>query len=225
MNKRNVVDRKSFMPGKIKGSGGRDKQNFEAEIFFFRFFYFDSGRNRVVFFAENILMNSIGIRILMICACAWVLSGCAGMSSGGKNPWAPPEKKKPAAERWEEKATAEKKEDSAANAVAEKLPAVTVAESHEVAEIVFSDNRMAVAYRLGGIRVPVQKGEFFALRTKELKLSGIVRLDVLDGETLGFELVAGTASVGDLVTIPGTRLREEMKVSFPGVLPPEPAAN
>ena len=146
------------------------------------------------------------------------------MNAGGKNPWAPPEKKKPAAERWEEKAREAEKNPEAAGAPAEKLPVVTVAESHEVAEVVFSDARMAVAYRLGGIRVPVKKGEFFGLRTKDLKLSGVARLDVLDGDTLGFELIAGTANVGDLVTIPGTALREEINAAFPGALPPEPVA-
>lgn len=171
-------------------------------------------------------MKKLLIQIFAVCVCAFVFPGCAGMNAGGKNPWAPPEKKKPLAERWDEaekKAEEKKKAAAEGGQSAEGIPSatVTVAESHEVAEIVFAEPTMAVAYRLGGIRVPVKKGEVFALRGKDLALSGVARLDVIDGDTLGFAVVAGTANVGDLVTIPGTKLREEMQTKFPGSVPPE----
>lgn len=173
-------------------------------------------------------MKKLLIQIFAMSVCALVLSGCAGMNAGGKNPWAPPERKKPLAERWDE---AEKKAEAKKKAEEERAPAVearpvatvAVAESHEVAEVVFSEGNMAVAYRLGGIRLPVKKGEIFALRGKDLVLSGVARLDVIDGDTLGFAVVAGTPNVGDLVTTPGTKLREEMQTKFPGIVPPETA--
>ncbi len=168
-------------------------------------------------------MNKLLIHIFAVCACVLVFSGCAGMSPGGKNPWAPPERKKPLAERWDE---AEKKADAEKNAAkrapgneTRPVPVVAVAESHEVAEVVFSDKKMAVAYRLGGIRVPVKKGEIFAARGKDLSLSGVVRLDVIDGDTLGFSIVAGTPFVGDFITIPGASLLEEMRLRFPDSVP------
>lgn len=191
-----------------------------------KFYYFGGTGNCLVFRA--IPMKKLLIQIFAVCVCAFVFSGCVGMNAGGKNPWAPPERKKPLAERWDE---AEKKADAEKKAAAERVPAdearpapaVAVAESHEVAEVVFSEEKMAVAYRLGGIRVPVKKGEVFALRGKDLALSGVARLDVIDGDTLGFAVIAGTANIGDLVTIPGTKLREEMQAKFPGSVPPEPA--
>ena len=166
------------------------------------------------------------IQFFVLGICALVFSGCAAMNAGGKNPWAPPEKKKPLAERWDEaeKKAEEKKKaaaESGQEAVAKTSPTVTVAESHEVAEIVFAEPTMAVAYRLGGIRVPVKKGEIFALRGKDLTLSGVARLDIIDGDTLGFAVVAGTPAIGDLVTIPGEKLREEMQEKFPGSMPSE----
>lgn len=153
-----------------------------------------------------------------ICVCVATLAllcGCAGMS-GGKNPWAPPEKQKPMEERWAE---AEKKE--AANREAAPVQSedpVTVAESREIAEVVDSSvsgaEKFAVAFRLGGIRVPVKKGNLFALRGKDLALHGVARLDVIDGDVLGFLVIHGEAYVGDMVTIPGEKLLAEMQTTF-----------
>ncbi len=141
--------------------------------------------------------------------CAFVFSGCASMSSGGKNPWAPPEKKKSVLERWNERP----QEKSAGT----PSPVVGVAESREIAEIIFADpaKKMAVAYRLGGERVPVEKGEIFAVRGKDMTLRGVARLDVVDGETLGFTLLGGSAVVGDLAVVPGKKLKEELGAKFP----------
>lgn len=171
------------------------------------------------------------VRFFTLGICVLVFAGCVGVNAAGKNPWAPPEKKKPLAERWDE-AAKKKAEETAkeSGAVSAGVPAVeptivSVAESQEIGEIVFADKTMAVAYRLGGSRVPVKKGEFFALRTKDLVLSGVARLDVIDGETLGFALIAGTSAIGDMVTIPGKTLREEINLKFPACLPPEPASN
>lgn len=178
-------------------------------------------------------MNTRLLKFFVLAACALAFSGCASMSAGGKNPWAPPERKKTLTERWDEEArksssSARASEPAAAPASAAK-PAperVSVAESREVAEIVFADvaKKMAVAYRLGGVRVPVSKGDVFALRGKDMTLRGVARLDVVDGETLGFSLLAGSAAVGDLAAVPGKKLLAEIEAKFPQRLAPEPAA-
>lgn len=155
--------------------------------------------------------------------CAFVFSGCASMSTGGKNPWAPPEKKKSVLERWNERP-----QEKAANAAPAGTPSpvVGVAESREIAEIVFADpaKKMAVAYRLGGARVPVEKGEIFAVRGKDMTLRGVARLDVVDGETLGFALLGGSAAVGDLAVVPGKKLKEELGAKFPTASAPSESA-
>lgn len=174
-------------------------------------------------------MNTKLLKFSVLAACALALSGCASMSAGGKNPWAPPERKKTLTERWDEeakKSSARASAPAAAPAAAAKpAPRVTVAESREAAEIVFADNakKMAVAYRLGGIRVPVSKGDIFALRGKDMTLRGVARLDVVDGDTLGFTLLAGSAAVGDLAAVPGEKLLAEIEAKFPQSLAPEPA--
>ncbi len=153
------------------------------------------------------------------------LAGCAGMSAAdGRNPWAPPEKKKPLAERWEEEAT-RRAEESAAPAktpvapVAQPAPQIAAPESREIAEIIeiVSDGnaRFAVAWRLGGVRIPVKKGEIFAVRGKDLSLRGAARLDVVDGDTLGFALIGGNAAAGDFITAPNPTLSAELDEAFP----------
>ncbi len=154
------------------------------------------------------------------------LSGCAGMNAAdGKNPWAPPEKKKPLAERWEEEATRRAEAPAApagtASAVPAAQPATKIAapESREIAEIIElvadGNARFAVAWRLGGVRVPVKKGEIFAVCGKDLSLRGAARLDVVDGDTLGFALLGGNAVAGDFITAPSAALRAELDKAFP----------
>lgn len=154
------------------------------------------------------------------------LSGCAGMNAAdGKNPWAPPEKKKPLAERWEEEAT-RRAEAPAAPAgtaaavapVAQPAPEIAAPESREIAEIIEivtdGNARFAVAWRLGGVRIPVKKGELFAVRGKDLSLRGAARLDVIDGDTLGFALLGGNAAAGDFITAPNPTLSAELDEAF-----------
>lgn len=150
------------------------------------------------------------------------LAGCAGSGAAdGKNPWAPPEKKKPLAERWEEEATrrAENPAPAGTPIAADASAKITAPESSEIAEIIelVADGNasFAVAWRLGGIRVPVKKGETFAVRGKDLSLRGIARLDIIDGDTLGFALLGGNAAVGDFITAPNPTLRAELDKAFP----------
>ncbi len=152
------------------------------------------------------------------------LAGCAGFgTAGGTNPWAPPEKKKPLAERWEEEATRRAENPAPAPAgtpiAADASAKITAPESSEIAEIIElvadGNARFAVAWRLGGIRVPVKKGETFAVRGKDLSLRGIARLDIIDGDTLGFALLGGNAAVGDFITAPNSALRAELDKAFP----------
>lgn len=176
------------------------------------------------------------VQIFAIGVLALWLSGCAAMN--GDNPWAPPEKKKTLAERWDEEAKKSAEAKSAAPASAPAVSArpdaapvpapaeeASAPETREIAELVFADpeKKMAVAYRLGGVRVPVKKGDVFALRGKDLTLRGVARLDVIDGDTLGFELLGGTAAVGDFAAIPGRKLLAEMEEAFPLCVAPEPA--
>lgn len=173
-------------------------------------------------------MKKTLISLLVLSAFVGV-SGCSSVLSAD-SPWAPPEERKSATERWAEREqqAAQKSENAQKTAPAAAVPA----ESREVAEIVYAeaDKKFAVAYRLGGIRPKLQKGDKFAIRGKDMALHGVARLDVLDGETLGFALVAGTAAVGDLVAIPGEALAKEMAEKFlPKDVPadpdaPEPAA-
>lgn len=81
-----------------------------------------------------------------------------------------------------------------------------------------------VAYRSGEASAPFKKGEYFAVRGKDLALRGVVRLVLSDGATLGFSLVGGTASADDFITKPGEKLRAEMEKAFPLSMAPEPAA-
>ena len=156
------------------------------------------------------MKSLLRISLILLGACA-----CAGCATSAKNPWAPPEKKKPLAERWDEKA---KEKPESAPAAAPEAP-VSAPESREVAEVVEivadGNARFAVAWRLGGIRVPLRKGEIFAVRGKDLALRGAVRLDLIDGETLGFALTGGTAAAGDFITLPGETLRAELDAAFP----------
>ena len=158
------------------------------------------------------MKSLIRISLILFGACA-----CAGCATSAKNPWAPPEKKKPLAERWDEKA---KEKSAAASGKSVPAPApVAAPKSREIAEIVElvadGNARFAVAWRLGGIRVPVKKGEIFAVRGKDLSLRGAARLELVDGETLGFALIGGTAAAGDFITIPGDALRAELDAAFP----------
>lgn len=156
------------------------------------------------------MKSLLRISLILLGACA-----CAGCATSAKNPWAPPEKKKPLAERWDEKA---KEKPVSAPAAAPETP-VSAPESREIAEVVeivaAGNARFAVAWRLGGIRVPLKKGEIFAVRGKDLALRGAVRLDLIDGETLGFALTGGTAAAGDFITLPGETLRAELDATFP----------
>lgn len=143
--------------------------------------------------------------------------------TAGKNPWAPPEKKKSVVERWEE---IEKQKRAESARVAAPAPAVSVSESRDVATVLFADvpAKHVVAYRSGEAFAPFKKGEYFAVRGKDLALRGVVRLVLSDGATLGFSLVGGTASADDFITKPGEKLRAEMEKAFPLSMAPEPAA-
>lgn len=143
--------------------------------------------------------------------------------TAGKNPWAPPEKKKSVVERWEE---VEKQKRAESARVAAPAPAVSVSESRDVATVLFADvpAKHVVAYRSGEASAPFKKGEYFAVRGKDLALRGVVQLVLSDGATLGFSLVGGTASADDFITKPGEKLRAEMEKAFPLSMAPEPAA-
>ena len=145
--------------------------------------------------------------------------------TAGKNPWAPPEKKKSVVERWEEVENRKRAEERAARAAA-PAPTVSVSESRDVATVLFADvpAKHVVAYRSGEASAPFKKGEYFAVRGKDLALRGVVRLVLSDGATLGFSLVGGTASADDFITKPGEKLRAEMEKAFPLSMAPEPAA-
>ena len=160
--------------------------------------------------------------ISALAVCLLVFSGCASMTAG-KNPWAPPEKKKSVVERWEE---IEKQKRAESARVAAPAPAVSVSESRDVATVLFADvpAKHVVAYRSGEASAPFKKGEYFAVRGKDLALRGVVRLVLSDGATLGFSLVGGTASADDFITKPGEKLRAEMEKAFPLSMAPEPAA-
>lgn len=160
--------------------------------------------------------------VSVLAVCLLVFSGCASMTAG-KNPWAPPEKKKSVVERWEE---VEKQKRADPVRVAAPAPAVSVSESRDVATVLFADvpAKHVVAYRSGEASAPFKKGEYFAVRGKELALRGVVRLVLSDGATLGFSLVGGTASADDFITKPGEKLRAEMEKAFPLSMAPEPAA-
>lgn len=158
------------------------------------------------------------ISALLILLGVLALAGCVGMNTAdGKNPWAPPEKKKPLAERWEEEAT-RRAEQPAAAPVAQPAPEIAAPESREIAEIIEivadGNARFAVAWRLGGVRIPVKKGEIFAVRGKDLSLRGAARLDVIDGDTLGFALLGGNAAAGDFITAPNPTLSAELDEAF-----------
>lgn len=158
------------------------------------------------------------ISALLILLGVLALAGCVGMNTAdGKNPWAPPEKKKPLAERWEEEAT-RRAEQPAAAPVAQPAPEIAAPESREIAEIIEivadGNARFAVAWRLGGVRIPVKKGEIFAVRGKDLSLRGAARLDVIDGDTLGFSLLGGNAAAGDFITAPNPTLSAELDEAF-----------
>lgn len=174
-------------------------------------------------------MKKIFVQIFAFVVFVFVCSGCATMKGG--NPWAPPEKRKTLAERWDEEAkkSAEAKKSVPATAAPAAAPTpaeITAPETREVAEVVFADpaKKMAVAYRVGGVRVPVKKGDVFAFRGKDMTLRGVARLDVIDGDTLGFELLGGTVAVGDFAAIPGEKLLAEIEKAFPLSIAPEPAA-
>lgn len=160
--------------------------------------------------------------VSVLAVCLLVFSGCASMTAG-KNPWAPPEKKKSVVERWEE---IEKQKRAESARVAAPAPAVSVSESRDVATVLFADvpAKHVVAYRSGEASAPFKKGEYFAVRGKDLALRGVVRLVLSDGATLGFSLVGGTASADDFITKPGEKLRAEMEKAFPLSMAPEPAA-
>lgn len=160
--------------------------------------------------------------VSVLAVCLLVFSGCASMTAG-KNPWAPPEKKKSVVERWEE---IEKQKRADPARVAAPAPAVSVSESRDVATVLFADvpAKHVVAYRSGEASAPFKKGEYFAVRGKDLALRGVVRLVLSDGATLGFSLVGGTASADDFITKPGEKLRAEMEKAFPLSMAPEPAA-
>lgn len=160
--------------------------------------------------------------VSVLAVCLLVFSGCASMTAG-KNPWAPPEKKKSVVERWEE---VEKQKRAESARVAAPAPAVSVSESRDVATVLFADvpAKHVVAYRSGEASAPFKKGEYFAVRGKDLALRGVVRLVLSDGATLGFSLVGGTASADDFITKPGEKLRAEMEKAFPLSMAPEPAA-
>lgn len=160
--------------------------------------------------------------ISALAVCLLVFSGCASMTAG-KNPWAPPEKKKSVVERWEE---VENRKRAESARVAAPAPAVSVSESRDVATVLFADvpAKHVVAYRSGEASAPFKKGEYFAVRGKDLALRGVVRLVLSDGATLGFSLIGGTASADDFITKPGEKLRAEMEKAFPLSMAPEPAA-
>ncbi len=165
--------------------------------------------------------------ISALAVCLLVFSGCASMTAG-KNPWAPPEKKKSVVERWEEVENRKRAEERAAPAAraAAPAPAVSVSESRDVATVLFADvpAKHVVAYRFGEASAPFKKGEYFAVRGKDLALRGVVQLVLSDGATLGFSLIGGTASADDFITKPGEKLRAEMEKAFPLSMAPEPAA-
>lgn len=197
---------------------------------------------------KTFFMKKIFIPILVLPIFA--AFGCSSMNVGGDSPWAPPEKQKSAKERWEEREKTEREREEANRKTAENIaavaavtsaaaaessqPVVVAAESRDAAEVVYADvgKRFVVAYRLGGIRPNLQKGDILALRAKDLTLRGVARLDIIDGETLGFTLIAGTVAVGDFTTVPGETLVREMAEKFlPGSVPesapetkPAPAA-
>lgn len=169
---------------------------------------------------------------LLVAGALAAVSGCNSMMSAD-SPWAPREKQKSATERWSERdrqaaQKTEKTEPAQKSASAAAVPA----ETREIAEVVFTEEakKFIVAYRLGGIRPKLQKGDKLAVRAKDMTLRGVARLDVIDGETLGFALVAGAAAVGDLLAIPGEALGKEMAEKFPpqdvpaDADAPEPAA-
>lgn len=167
------------------------------------------------------------ISALLILLGVLALAGCVGMNTAdGKNPWAPPEKKKPLAERWEEEATRRAEQPAtaapagtlAAAPAVQPAPEIAAPESREIAEIIEivadGNARFAVAWRLGGVRIPVKKGEIFAVRGKDLSLRGAARLDVIDGDTLGFALLGGNAAAGDFITAPNPTLSAELDEAF-----------
>lgn len=183
-------------------------------------------------------MKKALISLCVLSALAAV-SGCNSMLTAD-SPWAPREQKKSATQRWEEREqqqsaqkSAETQKSAEAETAQKTAPETAVpAETREVAEIVFTEDakKFVVAYRLGGIRPKLQKGDKLAVRAKDMTLRGAARLDVIDGDTLGFSLVAGTAVVGDLLAIPDEALGKEMAEKFlPKDVPadenaPEPAA-
>lgn len=161
-------------------------------------------------------MKKSPLKSLIFVLLALAVSGCATSSEG--NPWAPPKKKKPFAERWDER-TKQAEEDAAKNAGAkEEAPVVKMSASTEIATVVFADNaeKVLVAYPDGAMKASVKKGDVFALRGKDMVLHGVVRLDMVGAEgTLGFALLGGSAGIGDMVTIPGEKLLEVMKSTYP----------
>lgn len=166
-------------------------------------------------------MKKSPLKSLIFVLLALAVSGCA--TSSDSSPWAPAKKKKPFAERWDERAK-QAEEDAAKNAVAEEAPVVKMSASTEIATVVFADNaeKVLVAYPAGSKEPFVKKGDIFALRGKDMVLHGVVRLDMVGAEgTLGFALLGGTAGIGDMVTIPGEKLLDVMKSTYPECFEPE----
>lgn len=171
-------------------------------------------------------------------ACAALFSAsCASLPSSGKNPWAPPEKKKSFSERWEEKSAKEKPAETpktpapavVAKPAPERAPAPTtaVSQTRKIADIVFvnSAEKIAVGYQIDTAGIVTTKGDVFAILGKDMALRGVVRLDIIDGITLGFAVTAGTASTGDSAVIPSNALADEISKKFPDKNAPEPKEN
>jgi len=182
-------------------------------------------------------MKKTFAKILPLSLAALFLTACATSSTTGKNPWAPPEKKKSFAERWDEKtkkveATEKTRVDVPATeqvAPSVAVPAtqpveISAPKSIEIAEIVFADipKKIAVGYKIGRSEY-LAMGDFFAIRGKDARLRGVARLDVVDGTTFGFSILAGTATAGDRVVIPTDEILAEISKKFPNSGAPVPA--
>jgi len=184
-------------------------------------------------------MKKTFAKILPLSLAALFLTACATSSTTGKNPWAPPEKKKSFAERWDEKtkkAEAQATEKPSTNVpvteqatqnidvLATQTAEISAPHSIEIAEIVFADvpKKIAVGYKIGRSEY-LALGDFFAIRGKDARLRGVVRLDVVDGTTFGFSILAGTAKDGDRIVIPTDEILAEISKKFPNSETPVPA--
>lgn len=180
------------------------------------------------------------LKIFAFACTALFSASCASLPASGKNPWAPPEKKKSFSERWEEKSAKEKPAETpktpstvVAKPALERAPerahapATAVSQTRKIADIVFVNpaEKIAVGYQINTAGIVPAKGDIFAILGKDMALRGVARLDIIDGITLGFAVTAGTASTGDSAVIPSDALADEISKKFPDKNAPEPKEN